>query len=245
MRAAISAAPTKKLTSSAPHAGVRRRAPRGTSGLAARRTCQVKAAAATSGAEEVPPAAGREDLDLGVGGREGEDHPAEGGGEQQGADQVGLDAARDPAAQVEQRAGREPAPGQQQHERDDGRWRRSGSASGRRRRTGRRAGPTSGRASVGRGAGRRWPPPRRSRAAAGGRRGPGGTGSRGPCCGRDRGARPRIAAARTSPTARLIAKIARQSATARTAAPKSGPSTEPISCTAETTPSGTPRRSTG
>ena len=57
--------------------------------------------------------------------------------------------------------------------------------------------------------------------------------------------RARIATARTRPTARLIAKIARQSDTASTAAPKSGPSTEPISWTAETTPSGIPRRSTG
>ena len=54
-----------------------------------------------------------------------------------------------------------------------------------------------------------------------------------------------MAAASTSPTARLIAKIARQSETASTAAPKRGPSTDPISCTAETTPSGMPRRSTG
>ena len=48
IRAAIRAAPTKKLTSSAPHAGVRRSAPRGTSGLSARRTCHAKAAAATA-----------------------------------------------------------------------------------------------------------------------------------------------------------------------------------------------------
>ncbi len=55
----------------------------------------------------------------------------------------------------------------------------------------------------------------------------------------------RIATARTRPTTRLIAKITRQSAKASTTAPKSGPRTLPISWTAETTPSGTPRRSTG
>ena len=59
MSAAISAAPTKKLTSSAPHAGVRRSAPRGTSGWSARRRCSAKATAASDRAEEVPPAPGR------------------------------------------------------------------------------------------------------------------------------------------------------------------------------------------
>ncbi len=54
-----------------------------------------------------------------------------------------------------------------------------------------------------------------------------------------------MAAASTSPTARLIRKIARQSAKASTAAPYSGPTTLPISWTAETSPSGTPRRSRG
>ena len=52
-------------------------------------------------------------------------------------------------------------------------------------------------------------------------------------------------AARTSPTARLIKKIVRQSATASTSAPKSGPMTLPASWTADTMPSGTARRSAG
>ncbi len=47
-----------------------------------------------------------------------------------------------------------------------------------------------------------------------------------------------MAAASTRPTARLIAKIARQSPTARTTAPKTGPSTLPASWTAETMPEG-------
>ena len=48
MSAAIRAAPTKKLTSTAPHAGVRRSAPRGTSGAAARRRWSTRTAAATA-----------------------------------------------------------------------------------------------------------------------------------------------------------------------------------------------------
>ena len=48
IRAAIRAAPTKKLTSSAPHAGVRRSAPWGTSGWSAVRRCQTRQPAATT-----------------------------------------------------------------------------------------------------------------------------------------------------------------------------------------------------
>src|SRR6266545_752223 len=51
-------------------------------------------------------------------------------------------------------------------------------------------------------------------------------------------------ASRTA-TIRLIQKIQRQFATASTAAPNSGPSTEPSSWTAPTTPSGRPRRCAG
>ena len=58
-------------------------------------------------------------------------------------------------------------------------------------------------------------------------------------------ARVLIASASSRPTPRLIAKITRQSANTSTTAPKSGPSTLPISWTAETTPRGTPRRSAG
>ena len=95
------AAPTKKLTSSAPHAGVRRER--------AARHQRVRGAAYVPGergggddrAEEVPPAARREDLDLGVGGCERQDHAAEREGEEQGADEVGVDRARAPS-----RAGR-------------------------------------------------------------------------------------------------------------------------------------------
>ena len=46
--AAMRAAPMKKLTSSAPHAGVRRSAPRGSSGALARRRCTPNRIAATS-----------------------------------------------------------------------------------------------------------------------------------------------------------------------------------------------------
>ena len=42
-------------------------------------------------AEEVPATAGREDLDLGIGGGEGEDHAAQRKGEEEGAHEVGLD----------------------------------------------------------------------------------------------------------------------------------------------------------
>ena len=51
--------------------------------------------------------------------------------------------------------------------------------------------------------------------------------------------------ASTSPTTRLIAKMTRQSETARITAPYSGPITLPSSWTADTTPRGTPRRSAG
>ena len=59
------------------------------------------------------------------------------------------------------------------------------------------------------------------------------------------GASEATAAASTRPTARLIQKMSRQSPKASTTAPYNGPSTLPSSCTAPTTPSGTPRRSTG
>ncbi|OLT18074.1 hypothetical protein BJF80_01985 [Serinicoccus sp. CUA-874] len=49
----------------------------------------------------------------------------------------------------------------------------------------------------------------------------------------------------SSPSATLSQKISRHPATARTSAPSSGPTTEPISCTAPTTPSGIPRRPGG
>ncbi len=55
----------------------------------------------------------------------------------------------------------------------------------------------------------------------------------------------RIVAARTSATTRLTTKMPCQSVSASTTAPNSGPSTLPSSCTAETMPSGTPRRSAG
>jgi hypothetical protein len=51
--------------------------------------------------------------------------------------------------------------------------------------------------------------------------------------------------ASTTPRIALSQKIIRQSETASTAAPSSGPSTDPSSCTAPTTPSGMPRRSAG
>ena len=163
------------------------------------------------GAEEVPPAAGREDLDLGVGGGEGEDHAAEGEGEEQRADEVGLDQHAHPAAEVEQRArartstrrasstsaatvmapigvSQRPSPANGMKSRPQVRSRIS--PDGRRNTTAppakvasRRSTPTTSGAS--------------RAAASGGRSTP--------------GARARMAAARTRPTARLIAKIARQS----------------------------------
>ena len=61
-----------------------------------------------------------EHLDLGVRGGEGEDHPAQGGREEQGACEVGLDEHPRPAAQVEQRPRCEPAPRDEEHQRHDG-----------------------------------------------------------------------------------------------------------------------------
>ena len=57
------------------------------------------------GDEQVPEAAVGEDLDLRVGGREREDHAAEGDREEQGSPQVGLARGARPAGQVQQAAG--------------------------------------------------------------------------------------------------------------------------------------------
>ena len=57
--------------------------------------------------------------------------------------------------------------------------------------------------------------------------------------------RARTAAYRIRPAATLNQKIARQPDHARITAPSTGPSTEPSSCTAPTTPKGVPRRSAG
>ena len=217
IRAAMSAAPTKKLTSSAPQAGVRRSAPRGTSGASARRRCTTKPTAATADAEQEPRAPGRRRPGPGVGGGEGQDHAGEGERQQQRAD-----AGRPRGARATQPRT---------------------STSGRRARSG--TGPTSSTAATiattpigvsqrpspanGMNA---WPQVR-SRSSGGGRTStsaPRDQGERAagrqaervgrrPGPGADRAPSPasrRMAAARTRPTARLIAKIARQSATAST-----------------------------
>jgi hypothetical protein len=72
---------------------------------------------ADRGTEEVPPALLGEDLDLGVRGREREDHPTEGHGEVRRPHQVGLAERTAPGAQVHQRAAGRQGAGQQQ---DDG-----------------------------------------------------------------------------------------------------------------------------
>ena len=250
MSAATSAAPMKRLTSE--------RAPgRRTTERAAghqRRLLGAQVPGEQRGRhgrrEEVPPALRREHLHPGVGRREREDHAAEGSGQE---DRPGRSASRAPPPTS--RGGR-PAVGAR-------------SSTGRRKaarpRTRRdRAGSPTGRAptrheqlpqvtSLTSAAGSTTTRPAAATAITARRDQadpvevglPGG--------GRDR-RRPALSAARrprgsqparTRPTTRLTAKITRQSETARITAPYSGPITLPSSCTADTIPRGTPRRSTG
>ena len=96
--AAISAAPTKKLTSSDPQAGVRaQRAGRDQRCLGPAEV-EHEGDGGDGGAEEVPDALVGEHLDLGVGGGEGQDHAGQGDGEEQRPDQVGLAGGAGPAA---------------------------------------------------------------------------------------------------------------------------------------------------
>src|SRR5687767_2467092 len=110
MSAAMSAAPTKKLTTMAPQAGVRRSAPAGTSGASARRRCTANATAATAEPRRNHRPWSEKTW---IRGGEGGDHAGERDGEEQRPDEVGVPHGAHPAAQVEQRPGRRAAPDQE------------------------------------------------------------------------------------------------------------------------------------
>ena len=204
-------------------------------GVSARRRCSANATAATAPPSEVPEAAVGEHLDARVGGGEGQDRRPR--GRRRGA---GRRSGRPRGRSRPSRAGRRAAGSRSASGPGTGRrrrWRprRPASASGCRRRTGTKIAPTVRSRSRG-----GWPeehqapaPRVTSSSTAPGQsnRPPGG--AAGP-------ARRRTASARTRPTTRFTTKMNRQSATDSTTAPKSGPSTLPISWTAETTPRGTP-----
>ena len=213
--AAISAAPTKKLTSKAPHAGVRRSAPRGTSGWSARRRCSAKAAAATAAPRRYQRPRGEKTWILGSAVANARMTPPRASASSRAPTRSASTAACGPAAEVEQR----PARGQLHTT-----SRTSAAIATRPIGVSQRPSPANGMNS--------WPQVRSRiswRAGEDERAGDEGdereehaervepaSGTWRSQAGLDLTAgASRMAAARTSPTARLIPKIARQSATAR------------------------------
>ena len=236
IRAAIRAAPTKKLTASEPQAG-RRRHRWGQSALG---TSQVQRErdGGHRAPEEEPGAAVGEHLDARVGGGEGQDHTGEGRGEEQGAGQVGLAGDR---AQPRRSTSGRLAVRVRTRNRAPARWRPAdrGQPAG-------VAGERHEDLPEGHVAQQRWWSEEHQGARAEGDEEQGRARPVEPAApGGGPAGEAETATARTRPTTRLTAKMNRQSATESTTAPKRGPSTLPISWTADTTPRGIPRRSTG
>ena len=117
--AAISAAPTKKLTTSAPQAGARRERAVRDQRLRGPADVQPNSDGGDERPGEQPGAGGGEHRHLGVGGGERQDDAGQREGQQRGAEQVGPAGDLRPATYVDQRPSRGQAPGEEPDGEDD------------------------------------------------------------------------------------------------------------------------------